>query len=97
MGARDLGELMAAMAAVAEQEDVAREAALPHLVVCIDVASGSRSYSGPYPSRGAAESAAQYEATVEAGSDCRLRFVVEPVFPPIDYHLRGIRRNDTAR
>ncbi|MCW2753758.1 MAG: hypothetical protein JWQ32_1169 [Marmoricola sp.] len=97
MGGRERVEVMAALAALAEREDRDREAALPHLVACVDTASGASSYSGPYPSRDAAAAAARYEAAIESGPECRLRFSVEPVFPPIGYHLRPIRTGDAAR
>ncbi len=83
----ELIALMAARAAQAEHEDLEHEAALPHLVACTDTRAGFTSYSGPYPSRAEAQAAADNEASVEAEGDGRLVFTVEPVFPPIGYHL----------
>lgn len=77
---------MATRAVQAEREDLEHEAALPHLVACTDIVAGRTSYSGPYPSRAAAQAAADYEAAAEVEGG-RLVFTAEPVFPPIGYHL----------
>lgn len=87
MATAELVARMATRAAQAEREDREHEAALPHLVACTDTAAGRTSYSGPYPSRAAAQEAADYEAAAEAGGGGRLVFTAEPVFPPIGYHL----------
>ncbi|HEX4189845.1 MAG TPA: hypothetical protein VHZ06_02535 [Marmoricola sp.] len=81
------GTVLIARAALVELEDLAQEAALPHLVICTDVGGGAQSYSGPYPTREEALAAARYEARLEDPDEERLRFTVEPVFPPIRHHL----------
>jgi hypothetical protein len=92
----DIVELIAARAAQAERQDLENEAVLPHLVACTDTVSGHTSYSGPYHSRAAAHAAAEYETAVEADAHNRLRFSVEPVFPPIGYHLNQTSLGDVA-
>ena len=96
MSSRNAVAIMAVRAALAEKLDLEGEAELPHLVLCTDTVHGSSTYSGPYASRSAALAAANYERAMEADPEERLHFTVEPVFPPIEYHLAASTVEDIA-
>lgn len=67
--------------AEAESADLEREAHLPHIMVCEDLASRHLTFAGPYASRAEAEAAVAYEA--EQTRDGSLRFFSAPIFPPL--------------
>ena len=68
--------------AEAESADLAREAHLPHVMVCEDLHSHHLTFAGPYGSRAEAEAAVAYEA--DHSGDGSLRFFSAPVFPPLE-------------
>ena len=67
--------------AEAESADLEREAHLPHVMVCEDLATHHLTFAGPYGSRAEAEAAVAYEA--DQSRDGSMRFFSAPVFPPL--------------
>lgn len=65
----------------AEGEDRAREATLPHVLVCRDRATGATSHEGPYANRAAALQALRGKGVADR-ADGTFTLGVEPVFPP---------------
>lgn len=58
------------------------------VVVCIDLATGARSYSGPYPRRTCAAEAARHEQAAEDAGQDRLVFRVQPLLREVAAHTR---------
>lgn len=70
-----------------EIADALREARLPHVVVCTDVASGRFTLEGPYPNGCLASMAADRESRRDPTGLSGLRFTVQPVYPPFPQAL----------
>lgn len=58
------------------------------VVVCIDLTTGERSYSGPYSLRSSAAEAARHEQAVEDGTETRLVFRVQPLLQELVTHTQ---------
>lgn len=65
-----------------ELADAAREAGLPHVVVCTDTHTGEFTLDGPYPDGQAATIAAERESGLDPRGCLGLRFSVRPIYPP---------------
>jgi hypothetical protein len=59
------------------------ESTLPHLLICTDLGSGERSYSGPFPSLAQAESVRDHELR-GLGNEADLEFSTAALYPALE-------------
>lgn len=57
---------------------------LPQLLVCTDLTTGERTYSGPIPTKERGQLIARHE-TLAAGADSTLVFSLAPLYPALDF------------